>query len=683
MSERAAYDRQREQARQRMARLTLVGQDIGELPPVADKERRKGAERDFQRFCESYLAETFDKPWSSDHLVVISKIEATVLHGELFALAMPRGSGKTSLCEAACLWSILYGHRHFVMLIGADETSSLEMLQSIKSELENNDLLLQDFPESCYPIVCLDGSTRKAEGQKYRGKRTQINWTKTTLVMPTVEGSPASQAIIRTRGITGRIRGQKFKRANGTAARPDLAIIDDPQTDESAKSEEGSDYRERILNGAVLGLAGPGKKIAGIMPCTVIREGDMAYRMLDQATHPRWKGEKMKMVYDWPKRQDLWDRYAEIVAEDQAKATAFYRKHRKDMDDGAKVAWQDRFNDDELSAIQHAWNLRLRDEATFFAEYQNEPLNEEDTEGLLTADEIARKVNGLKRYEVSQAVNAITAFVDVQEKCLYYVVCAWEDDFSGYVIDYGTYPDQKLEYFRLRNIRHTLAKEAKGAGFEGALMAGLEAISDQLCGRTWTRDDGSQMRIDRLLIDSGWQRSRDTVEKFCRNTKHSMVMPSRGVFIGPAQLPFNEHKKQIGEKIGFNWRIPTNRKQQQLVRYVLYDTNFWKTFVQTRLAVQFGDPGSLTLWKARPNRHRLFADQMAAEFRTRTEGRGRVVDVWELRPNGFDNHWLDGVVGCAVGASMSGISLAEHQGVKKSKPAGQRRRLSDLRNRKR
>ena len=31
----------------------------------------------------------------------------------------------------------------------------------------------------------------------------------------------------------------------------------------------------------MLGLAGPGKKISGIMPCTVIRPGDMADRILD------------------------------------------------------------------------------------------------------------------------------------------------------------------------------------------------------------------------------------------------------------------------------------------------------------------------------------------------------------------------------------------------------------------
>ena len=71
--------------------------------------------------------------WSDDHLKAIKKIEQSVLKGGLFALAMPRGSGKSSLCEAAGVWSIVYGHREFVTLIGATESAALEMMESVKT----------------------------------------------------------------------------------------------------------------------------------------------------------------------------------------------------------------------------------------------------------------------------------------------------------------------------------------------------------------------------------------------------------------------------------------------------------------------------------------------------------------------------------------------------------------------
>ncbi|KKL08208.1 hypothetical protein LCGC14_2578180 [marine sediment metagenome] len=55
--------------------------------------------------------------------------------------------------------------------------------------------------------------------------------------------------------------------------------------------------------------------------------------------------------------------------------------------------------------------------------------------------------------------------------------------------------------------------------------------------------------------------------------------------------------------------------------------------------------------------HRLFADHVTAEYRVRTEGRGRKVDEWKLPPSKPDNHWLDCLVGCAVAASTLGVAL--------------------------
>ncbi len=61
--------------------------------------------------------------------------------------------------------------------------------------------------------------------------------------------------------------------------------------------------------------------------------------------------------------------------------------------------------------------------------------------------------------------------------------------------------------------------------------------------------------------------------------------------------------------------------------------------------------------------HRLFAEHLTAEYRVKTEGRGRSVDEWKSRPERGDNHWLDCIVGCAVAASMQGAALKEFTGV--------------------
>ena len=658
------YESLKDRARARNAALSLAGRDIGELPAVVNPERKARAATDFRCFCEAYFPFTFHLAWSPDHLKVIAKIQRAVVEGGLFAMAMPRGTGKTSICECACIWAVLNGHRDFVCLIGSDEGHAMDMLESIKTELDSNDLLLEDYPEVVYPIQCLDGIANRCSGQLYKGERTHIGWTAREVVMPTIPGSKGSGAIIKVAGITGRIRGMKFKRADGRSVRPSLVVLDDPQTDESARSISQCATRESILAGAVLGLAGPGKKIAGVMPCTVIRPEDMADRILNRDKHPQWQGERTKMVYAFPTNEGLWAKYAELRADGLraerglVDATEFYRQHREEMEAGAAIAWPERFNHDELSAIQHAMNLKLQDERAFWAEYQNEPLPEETPQdNELTADQVAAKFNRLHRGDVPVGCNHLTMFVDVQAALLFYVVAAWEDDFTGYVIDYGTYPDQKRAFFKLRDAQPTLSHVATGAGLEGSIYAGLEALTNCCLGREWHRDDGAGMRIDRCLIDANWGSSTDVVYQFCRQSADSAVLlPSHGRFVGASSIPFSEYKRKLGDRVGLNWRTP-NVQGKRAVRHVVFDTNYWKSFVHTRLAVAMGDRGCLSLFGDSYAQHRLFAEHITAEYRVRTEGRGRTVDEWKLRAAAVDNHWLDCLVGCAVAASIQGAVL--------------------------
>ena len=681
-----ATHKQRTAARSRAS--ALLGRDIGLLPAIGDSSRRLAAAVSFRLFCETYFPEVFSLPWSRDHLKVIEKIETAVRKGGLFAVAMPRGSGKTSLCKAACLWATLYGYRDFVALIGSSETHAQGLLHDLKIQLETNELLAADFPEVCFPIRALEGIANRCKGQLYQGQRTYIEWTADRIVLPTIPRSAASGVVMTVAGITGQIRGMSYQRPDGRIARPSLVVIDDPQTDESARSPSQCAAREAILAGAILGLAGPGKKIAGIMPCTVIRPGDMADNILSRDKHPEWNGERLKLVYSFPVNEKLWQRYAELRAESFRRgghgeeATEFYRANREAMDEGAIVAWPERHNPDELSAIQHAMNLKLQDERAFWAEYQNEPMPQKTAEAdELTADQIAAKVNRLRRGEVPIGCNHLTMFIDVQQNLLFYVVCAWEDDFTGYVIDYGTYPKQHRPYFTLRDARPTLAAVTKAAGVEGAIYAGLEELTGDYLGREWRRDDGALLRIERCLIDANWGQSTDVIYQFCRQSAHAaVVMPSHGRFIGAASRPLNDYQRKPGDRVGLNWRIP-NVQGRRAVRYCVYDTNFWKSFVYARLATAMGDRGCLSLFGDNPAMHRLFAEHLTAEYRVRTEGWGRTVDEWKLRPGASENHWWDCLVGCCVAASIHGVAIS---GMEPQPAAFQRPRVrfSELQRRK-
>ena len=661
-----SYEERRNAERDRQAEQSLAGRDIGPLPEVVNPDRKAACERNFQLFCESYFPETYSLAWSPDHLKVIEKIETAVLRGGLFALALPRGSGKTTITESAALWSMLYGHREFVVLIGATESAALELLDSLKTELEVNERLAEDFPEVCYPVAQLEGIANRCAGQLYKGERTRITWTSNEIVLPTVEGSRASGIIVRVAGITGRIRGMKFKRSDGRSVRPSLVIIDDPQTSESAGSLEQTRKRVRVLAGDILGLAGPGQKISGIMPCTIIRPGDMADIILNRNTHPDWNGEKTRMVYRFPTNMKLWEEYAEIRAEalrtegNFQKATEFYLANREAMDAGAEVSWEARFNHDEVSALQHAMNLKFQDEAAFQSEYQNDPLPDDTADdSLLSVDEICAKINGLARRRVPLKCDRLTMFVDVQKALLFYVVIAWAEDFTGAVIDYGSWPDQHRHEYSLADANPSIQTLFPKAGFEGALYAALSALTDECLGREWEREDGAVLKIERALVDANWGQSTDVVYQFCRQSSHAgVILPSHGRYVGASSKPMTEYRKQQGDRLGFNWMIP-NVAGKRAIRHVIYDTNYWKSFIHARLAVPVGDKGSLTLYGRIPGAHQLFAEHLTAEYRVKTQGRGRTVDEWKLKPQSHDNHFLDCVAGCAVCGSMLGASLPE------------------------
>jgi hypothetical protein len=654
---RGSYESHKDRAAARQAELSESGRDIGPMPAVVNPARRAAAEGSFRLFCESYMPETFRLAWSPDHLTAIAKIEGAVLRGELFAFAMPRGSGKTSLIESAALWAMLYGHRPFVAIVGADQAAAVTIADSIKAQIQNNDLFLEDFPDACYPIRCLERISQRANGQLYQGRPTEIDWSTDTVTLPWIPGAKSAGACVRLSGITGRIRGLKHTRPDGSSIRPSLVLIDDCQTDESAASPSQCQTREKILSGAILGLAGPGAKIAGLCTITVIRPDDLADRLLDRVRHPSWQGERTKLVYEWPTADDLWSEYGELRRSGQrngtgtAEADAFYVERREAMDAGSRVAWPERLNPDETSAIQHAYNLRIdRGESAFFAEYQNQPIAEDVASDKLDKRSLAGRVTTLAKGVVPANHHQLTAFIDVQDRVLFWLVCSWSESFGGNIVQYGCYPDQGVSYFEAGSAKRTLAKAGGVEGFEAALHAGLDTLTQMLIGKEWKREDGAAMRIGQLMVDANWGKSTATVRTFAKRSPWaSTILPSHGRGIGASSPALTDKGKARGDKIGLNWRIGNINGQ----RSVTYDTNYWKTFVAARLRLATGDPEALVI---HAGEHDLLFDHLTNEYPVRTESaRGRVVDEWKLSGTRWENHWWDCLVGAAVAASIAGV----------------------------
>lgn len=611
---------------------------------------------------------------SADHLRLIASLQSVILHGGQNVEAQPRGFSKSTICEGAVLWAALYGHQQMVPLISTTKDGALKSMRSIKTELECNPLLAADFPGVCRPVEALEGVAQRASAQTYETpggeiQHTYIEWKTEEIVLPTIEGYPSSGVVVCVYGIDSRkARGLRYKRRDGRQIRPGMVLIDDPQDRLIAASPVRVQALWDNVHRSILPSGGHAKRLAAVVVCTVIEKDDFADRLLKSKD---WVGRRVPMLKSLATNEDLWMvEYAKIKREfadgdDEDKrraerdATEFYRANRARMDEGAVATWEDCFLPDELSAIQHAYNMRLNlGDRMFWSECQNDPPDVVDRGDLVTAEAIAAKTNGLARGVVPLASQHLTAFIDIQKDILFYTVAAFGDDFTGSVIDYGMFPEQGAPIFSIREVRKTLAIETKAGGMEGAIYAGLERLTANILGREYQREDGNAMRVERCMIDANWGESTDVVFQFCRQSPFSSVLlPSHGRYVGAKSAPFGEYRKKPGDRIGLGWRLPGRRSGARSIRYALFDTNFWKSFMYRRLSVSMGDSGCLSLFGRRHDDHRIFAAHLTAEFRVITEGRGRTVEEWQLRPEKPDNHWLDCTVGCLVAASICGCGL--------------------------
>lgn len=667
MDRRRRYDR----------RQSMAAAELGPLPEVMDSERRAACERDLHRFLVEYFPHSTGlSPFSDDHQRVISRIEHCLLEGGRFVNAVYRGFAKTTITELSALWAALYGHRKFIAIFGADESAAQSLVDSISRELEENDLLAADFPEVCLPFQHLDGKPQRCRSQTQGGEHTHIRMHNGILVLPTIwdehktRCTPSSGVILRARGLLGGTRGMAYKRPDGTKSRPDFALIDDPQTDESATHANQVETRLSLIRKAILKSAGHSKTMACVINATVIAENDLVDQLLDAERNPSWQGERIPMVRQWADAHDsFWlGPYAETRrqydrdlpgAQQEAarRATELYRQQREAADAGGQVSWESCYDATvEISALQHAYNLYLDDPPEVFAsECQLQPIAQQPP-GLEKLDPVllARKVNGHPRESVPVEASHLTGFIDVHDDLLYWILVAWQVDCTAAIVNYGTWPEQRRGYFLKRQATNTLARKYKGLSREARLVSGLEDLIERLCQREYPRTDGTPQRLDKLGVDAGY--SPDEVELVCRRSPQAALLQmTRGIGIKAGDTPIREYKRKRGWRFGEEWYIKPDGSRA--LRQLRFDSNHWKTWTHARLALPIASPTAASLYGVRNDvDHRLLADHLTAELPTETEGKGRTCIEWRLKP-GLDNHWLDGLIGNAVLASLLGCRL--------------------------
>ena len=614
--------------------------------------RKRGKlEKDLTAWLLFFGKEAFCNPFSADHKRALKKIEAAIRRGGLFALAMPRGHGKSTILKWTALFVLLSGLRKYMVVVAATAELAQAFVEFIRQQIIESDLLHEFYPHVTEYARKTDGKAIKAKYQlRADGKTSGIQWSKTTIVFPEVmnpkSGKPyiSNGAILEAHGLTGAIRGKWRDTKTGKVMRPDFVLLDDPQTRESAESVSQCAMRERIITGDVLGLAGPKKKIAAVMPCTVIQKGDLASRFLDHNVHPEWQGELMQMVTTWPLEQEgLWREYADLFREEVsagrgiAKATEFYRARRARMDEGSEVNWDSRVRDGEISALQTAENLLLEMGAQFWAEMQNEPQDVDSGQYALTVESVMSHAVGLDPLVLPDTAGIFVGHCDINRSGLHWCLAGFGQDMTGHCPAYGRWPEGHGELW---------PQNAPELARKQAIYHGLMELCRRLAVMTVQRQ-GRAVRLGMLLVDRGYEP--DVVHKFAAAAVYPFrVLPARGFSAGK----YFPRKSYVVGRTMEGCHLSNGDSGQ----FVAFNADLWRETAQRAFLADPGAPGGFTLFKAAEGYHRRFAEHVTAEkLKNKYETDGGTRWEWAHRP-GSEWDWGDALTGCYVAAAMGGLS---------------------------
>ena len=184
-----------------------------------------------QAFLRTYFPAAFPLPFCADHLRAIAKLEQAFRRGGLFAVAMPRGSGKTTIvCPRRPVGILVRIIAVLLALWGRPTPRPVPCWRRSRRNWFSTNYSPRTFPRFAIRYACLKNNARLCTGQLWDGKQTLITWSADRVVFPTIPKIKVSGATLSVAGLTGALRGQMNTLADGTVIRPEVVVLDDPQT---------------------------------------------------------------------------------------------------------------------------------------------------------------------------------------------------------------------------------------------------------------------------------------------------------------------------------------------------------------------------------------------------------------------------------------------------------------------
>lgn len=288
------------------------------------------------------LDDTWIKGVMKNQNPYMEKKQISRADGSRNAIAAPRGHAKsTNFTFKDTLHAVLYEYKHYPIIISDSSDQAEGFLDDIKTELEDNYNIIQDFGE--------------LRGDKVW--RTGVILTKTGIKVEAL-------------GSGKKIRGRRHR-----SWRPDLLVLDDIENDENVMTPE---QRRKLSSWFYKAVAKCGDTYTDIMYIGTILHYDSL--LSNVLKNPGYKTRTYQAVISEAENQKLWEEWEALYTnlfdkEHEENADAFYMAHEIEMLKGTEVLWQEKWSYKQLMQMRVSEGT-----ASFNSEMQNNPIDPENAD---------------------------------------------------------------------------------------------------------------------------------------------------------------------------------------------------------------------------------------------------------------------------------------------------------------
>jgi len=255
----------------------------------------------------------------------------------------PRGFAKSTIkAVIKPIHDICYRLERFIVVVSNTKPQAIAKLKDIKTELQNNDLLIDIY------------------GTFFKGRVAGTE----DFVCHSGEIDIRVLAV----GSGTEIRGARYKNF-----RPSKIICDDVEHSSHVESEEQREKMESWFKEVISKIGNKHTNIEFVG--TVIHQKSLLKYLLN---NPRYESREYKAIISWSKRSDLWEQWTAIYTnlDDEGRkqrAKDFFELNKNEMLEGTEVLWPS--NKDYYSLQEEIIEIGMR---SFQKEMQNNPLSDDE-----------------------------------------------------------------------------------------------------------------------------------------------------------------------------------------------------------------------------------------------------------------------------------------------------------------